>query len=120
MPFIKTKVNCAITENQEMLLKARMGEAVSLIPSKNENYLLLEFEDNCRMWLRGGHASGIAYVEAAIFGNEDHEGFSAFASEVTRSFTEILGIPAENIYIKFEDIASWSVGGQFIDRRMFR
>ena len=29
--------------------------------------LLLEFEDNCRLWLRGKNDEPIAYLEAAIY-----------------------------------------------------
>lgn len=33
---------------------------------------------------------------------------------------DILGIAPENCYIKYEDITAWAVGGQYIDRRLFR
>ena len=72
MPFIKSKVSCPITKEQEIELKKRFGKAIGLIPGKSEEYLLLEFEDNCRLWLRGGQDMPIAYIEAAIFGNEGH------------------------------------------------
>lgn len=120
MPFIKSYVSCPVTEEQELNLKTRMGKAISKIPGKSEEYLLLKFTDNCRLWLRGDNTAPIAYIEAAIFGNEDHLGFSGFSAEITSAFSEILRIPPENIYIKYDDISSWSVGGQYIDRRMFR
>ena len=120
MPFIKAKVNCPISSEQEIELKARMGKAIELVPGKSEEYLLLEFEDNARLWLRGDHAQPIAYIEAAIFGNESHAGYPTFTAAVTKAFQDVLGIAPENCYIKYEDITSWAVGGQYIDRRMFR
>ena len=119
MPFVRAKVSCGITEEQEILLKSRIGRAIGQIPGKSEAYLLLSFEDNCRMWLRGEKDPPAAYIEAAIFGNVDHRGFDRFAREATEAFSEVLGIRADRIYIQFEDISSWSVGGQFLDRRMF-
>ena len=119
MPFVRAKVSCGITEEQEILLKSRIGRAIGQIPGKSEAYLLLSFEDNCRMWLRGEKDPPAAYIEAAIFGNVDHRGFDRFAREATEAFSEVLGIRADRIYIRFEDISSWSVGGQFLDRRMF-
>ena len=120
MPFIKAKVSCPITDMQEKELKARMGKAIELVPGKSEAYLLLEFEENAHLWLRGENAVPIAYIEAAIFGNEGHAGYPAFTAEVTNAFQDVLGIEPENCYIKYEDITAWSVAGQYIDRRMYR
>ena len=91
MPFIKTKVSCELTEKQELALKKCFGKAIALIPGKSEAYLLLEFESKAHLWLRGEHDAPIAYIEAAIFGNEDHAGFDAFTYEITKAFAEILG-----------------------------
>ncbi|MBR1851787.1 MAG: hypothetical protein IJ794_01225 [Lachnospiraceae bacterium] len=67
MPFIKAKVNVPLSEEQETELKTRMGQIIELVPGKSEEYLLLEFEDNCRLWLRGRNEEPIVYIEAAIF-----------------------------------------------------
>ena len=120
MPFIKTKVSCKISAEQEIELKQRFGRAISLVPGKSEDYLLLEFEDNRRMWLRGERDEPIAYIEAAVFGNENHAGYDAFTAGITKALTQILGIKPENVYVKYEDITAWGVGGQYIDHRMFR
>lgn len=120
MPFIKVRISCHITDEQEKALKTRFGKAISLVPGKSEEYLLLEFEDNCRLWLRGEQDEPIAYIEAAIFGNEGHLGYDAFSAEITKAFVEVLGIPSDRIYIKYEDITAWGVAGRYIDRRMFR
>ena len=120
MPFIKVKVNCQISDEQEHELKSRMGKAIEQIPGKSEEYLLLEFEDKSRLWLRGENLEPMVYIEAAIFGSEKHTGYPAFSAEVTTILQDILGIAPENCYIKYEDITAWAVGGQYIDRRLFR
>ena len=117
MPFIKCKVSCPLSREQETALKARQGKAIGLVPEKSEAYLLLEFEDNCRLWLRGEDEEPIAYLEAAIFANEGHGGYPAFTAAVTGAFREVLGISPDRIYIKYEDITGWGVAGQYIDRR---
>ena len=75
MPFIKIKTSCPISKEQEIMLKSRMGKAIEMVPGKSEEYLLLEFEDKCRLWLRGENAEPAAYIEAAVFGNESHAGY---------------------------------------------
>lgn len=49
MPFIKVKTSCPITNEQEVRIKSLMGKAIELVPGKSEEYLLLEFEDQCRL-----------------------------------------------------------------------
>ena len=118
MPFIKMKVSCPISDEQESELKSRLGKAIELVPGKSEEYLLLEFEDKCHLWLRGENSEPMAYIEAAIFGNEHHAGYPAFSAEVTKILQDVLGITSEDCYIKYEDITAWAVSGQYIDRRM--
>ena len=119
MPFIKIKAGCEITEDRETALKEQIGRAIDRIPGKSEKYLLLEFEDNCRLWLGGRNDEPVIYVEAAIFGNEDHYGFDSFASEITEAFSGTLGIRPDHIFIKFEDISIWGAAGMCFDRRMY-
>ena len=106
MPFIKVKVSCPVSEKQEIRIKQGFGKAIGLVPGKSEEYLLLELEDQCRLWLRGRNEAPMAYIEAAIFGNESHAGYPAFSAEVTQILQDTLSIPAENCYIKFEDITA--------------
>ena len=76
-----------------------MGEAIELVPGKSEEYLRLEILGQCRLWLRGDHAQPMAYIEAAIFGNESHTGYPAFTAAATKAFQDVLGIALENCYM---------------------
>lgn len=70
MPFIISRTNCPIGREQEVQLKTRLGKAIELVPGKSEEYLMLGFEDNCRLWLRGDDSRPMVYIEAAIWGND--------------------------------------------------
>lgn len=120
MPFIISRVNIPISREQELELKAWMGKAIELVPGKSEEYLLLGFEDNCRLWLRGNDSEPIAYIEANIFGNERHSGYDAFTAEVTMMFHEVLGVAPDHVYINYADIPDWGAGGVNFDRAQFR
>ena len=119
MPFVMAKVNTPVSHEQETVIKSRMGKAIERVPGLNENYLLFGLEDEQSLYLRGDGQQKIAYIEASLFGTEAHVGFSDFGAAMTTAFQEVLDIPAENIYIKFDDIKAWSVGGQFIDRNRY-
>ena len=116
MPFLMAKVSVPISAAQEISLKSRLGRAIELIAGLSERYLLAGVEGNCRMYLRG-EAQPTAYVEVSVFGNEAHVGCEEFAAAVTKIFGDVLNIPPQNVYVKFSDIAAWSVGENFFDRR---
>lgn len=120
MPFIKIHTSCPISSEQELQIKTIIGKAIELVPGKTEKYLLLKFESDCHLWLRGKCDEPIAYIEAAIFGNEGHFGYEAFTKEVTRVLADVLQIPPDNIYIRYDDISSWTVRGIYIDRKQYR
>ncbi len=114
MPFIMARVNVPVTREQEEIIRERLGRAIEAIPGKSADSLLLGIEDGCRFYLRG-KAQKVAYIEASVFGNEDHSGFASFVQELAAVFHEVLDIPAGSIFAKFEDITAWSVHGMFID-----
>ena len=117
MPFIISKVNIPINAEQEIKLKTRLGKAIELLPGLSEKYLLAGFESDCRFYLRGKNDEAIAYIEVSVFGNENHLGYENFSAAITKIFVEVLNVPPMNIYIKFNDIAAWSVGGVYFDGR---
>ena len=120
MPFILSKVSTPLTSAQEKELKSRLGRAISLIPGKSEAYLLCDFESDAHLYLRGEQDAPIAYITVSIFASEDHLGMNALFHAITDAFHEVLGIPPDRIYIKYDDISVWGVCGQAIDRREFR
>ena len=111
MPFIIARVNVPVKNEQEEKIKSLLGRAIELVQGKSEQYLMICFEDNCRFWLRGDDSLPAAYIEVSIFGNDCHYGYDALTQEITRAFHDVLGIPSENIYLKYDDIHVWGVNG---------
>lgn len=116
MPFIMSKVNVPINAAKEIKLKSHLGKAIELLPGLSEKYLLAGFESDCNLYLRGDKNQSVAYVEVSVFGNENHIGYEDFSLAIAKIFVEVLNIPPQNVYIKFNDINAWSVGGMFFDR----
>ena len=119
MPFIISRTNRSISHEQEKQLKTRLGKAIELVPGKSKQYLMLGFEDNCHLWLRGDDSQSVVYIEAAIWGNEGHLGYDEFTAEVTRIFHDVLGTRPDCIYIRFIDIPDWGVAEINFDRNKY-
>ena len=110
MPFINTKTSVEITSEQETLLKEKMGEAIRHI-GKSESWLMLNFDDNCRMYFKGKNKEPMAMVEIALFGKASDSQYDALTEELTKEIASILNISPANIYIKYEEVEHWGYNG---------
>lgn len=111
MPFIDSKVSVKITEEQERELKTRLGQAISLIPGKSENWLMTGFEDDYHMYFRGDNSEPIAYIEVRIFGGPNKAAFQKMTEEITKIYGDVLGIAPDHMYIKYSATPDWGWNG---------
>lgn len=118
MPFLVFKTNEPISRAQEIELKERIGCAISHVPGKSEQGLLVAFEDGARIWLAGDDAPAV-YVEASVFANEGHAGYGALSRDIAVACRDVLGISPDRVYVSYSDIPIWSVADMVADRRMF-
>lgn len=119
MPFITSKISKKITKEEELELKKGLGKAIESVPGKNESVLFTLFEDDVHMYLKGDNSEPLAFVQVAIFGTENHLGYPQLTEQIYELFQRVIGIKPQNMYIDYEDISSWGVQGQFVDRRQF-
>lgn len=115
MPFIISRVNVPVTSEQEIQLKAGLGKAIELVPGKSEALLMLGFEANYHLYLRGDSSDPMAYITVAVFSNPKHLGYQQLSQAIALLFQTTLGIDPKRIYINYEDIPSWSVAGQTME-----
>ena len=111
MPFTNTKVSVPITPQQETQLKTQLGKAISVISGKSENWLMLNFEDNCRMYFHGDNSKPLAFVEVKIYGSATPHEYSQLTQLITDILGKVLGISPNCIYIKYEEVEDWGYNG---------
>ncbi len=111
MPFIDSKISISVSEEKEKELKARLGQAISLIPGKSEAWLMTGFEDNYHLYFKGDNSAPMAFVEVKIFGKENPGAFDALTGEICKIYNEVLGIASNHIYVKYEAVANWGWNG---------
>ncbi|MGN1419842.1 MAG: phenylpyruvate tautomerase MIF-related protein [Acutalibacteraceae bacterium] len=110
MPFINTKTTCEISDEKEVLLKAKLGQAISLL-GKGEGWLMLEFEDKCRMWFKGKNDKELAMVDIALFGKASSSQYDAMTAKVCEIISGELGISPDCIYVKYSEVDHWGYSG---------
>ena len=112
MPFINTKASVAIPSEKREIIKKRFGEAISLIPGKSENWLMLGFEEYVHMYFAGDNSKPTAFVEVKIFGEADEADLNRLTAAVTTILNDELSIPKDRIYVKYELCSHWGWNGE--------
>lgn len=111
MPYIKTTVSTAISPAAQEALKAKLGEAIALIPGKTEDWLMLAFEDNARMYFRGDNGADYAMVQVSLFGSTSDAAYDRLTAAISEIVNEVLGIDRANIYITYAPFEHWGWNG---------
>ncbi len=110
MPFINTKYSQDITPEQEEQIKSALGQAVTLI-GKTESWLMVGFEPNTSLYFRGEKPEKIAFVEVSLYGSASPADCDRMTAEICRVYGEVLGVPADKIYVKYSATDNWGWNG---------
>lgn len=111
MPFIDTKTNATISQDAESTLRKKFGEAIATLPGKSEEWLMLSFTDGCRMAFRGRADAPVAMVEVKVYGRADDASYARLTKKITEILGEVLHIPANGVYVKYEEVDHWGYNG---------
>lgn len=110
MPFINTKYSGEITPEQEIGIKTALGEAVSVV-GKSESWLMVGFEPNCSLYFKGEKSEKIAFVEVSLFGSSSKNAYERFTAEICKILGDVLGVPADKVYVKYSPTENWGWNG---------
>lgn len=113
MPFIDSKIAGTVSEEKKEQIKTRLGQVVSLL-HKSESYLMVGFSDNYDLFLAGNKLEQGAYVSVSLYGSAKQEDYEKMTQEITRILDEELGIPEGNVYVTYQSIATWGIGGHLL------
>ena len=111
MPFISLKTNKTINSFTESNLKNKFGNAISIL-GKSEEWLMLDFSDEKRMYFGGDNSEGIAFVEVKLFGKACKLAYDDMTSEISKIISLELDIPMKNVYIRYEEGNLWGFNGK--------
>ncbi len=112
MPFIDLKTTCIIDSEKEKALKTSLGKAIECIPGKNEQWLMINIESGCTMYFGGTNDAPIVFTEVKIFGKSTPEAFNNMTAEVCKIFKNLLGVPPERVFVKYEECFIWGCNGK--------
>lgn len=110
MPFIDSKVSIPVSKEQGEEIRRRLDEAISIIPGKSKEWLMVGIQDNYDLYFRDDAAC--AFVDVSIFGPLSNDAAEKMTAEITHIFNEELLIAPDHIYVKYEQAEQWGWSGR--------
>ena len=110
MPYINAKFTEKVSAEKELELKSALGEAIGLI-GKPERYLMVEIEDERRLWFGGKNDRPIAYFDVALLHSAPRASYEKLTVRLCEAAKEIMGVDGDNVYVKIEETENWGYDG---------
>lgn len=106
MPFINIKTNAEVSEEKAKKIKTHLGLAITAIPGKSEEWLMVGIEDNYKLFFKGTEEPA-AMVEVSLYGNASSNALGVLTSNITGILLDILGISTDRIYVSYMSTENW-------------
>jgi phenylpyruvate tautomerase PptA (4-oxalocrotonate tautomerase family) len=110
MPYIAVNTVQNLNPVLKEKIKAELGRLISLIPTKDEAGLLVDFSGDHKIFKAGKEVNG-AFVDLRLYKKSDLEPKKKFTQGVFELFTRELGIEKEHIYLTIIELDTWGSGG---------
>lgn len=108
MPFVEIKTTVTLDKKQTEKLRDDVRAAISLIPGKTADNMMLEIQSGCDMWI-GDLDKPCAFVEIRLYGPSPLNTKQAFVDAVVDALSPF-GIEAPRIYMNIWQRENWVVG----------
>lgn len=106
MPFINAKFSDTVTPEKEIEIKSALGEAITLL-GKPERYLMVEIEDNRRLYFGGRNDQPIAYFDVSLLHSAPRQSYEKLTARLCEIAKEYMNVDGSNVYVKFEETENW-------------
>lgn len=106
MPFINAKFSSTVSPEQEIGIKTALGQAITLL-GKPERYLMVQIEDDCRLYFGGKNDEPIAFFDVSLLHSAPRSSYEALTGRLCEIAKDMMGVDGSNVYVKFEETENW-------------
>ncbi len=110
MPYIHVRTNTAVPAEKAEAVKTAMGSAITAIPGKSEQWLMVGIDPEQLLWFQGTDAPA-AMVEVSVFGSASTSAYDALTGKICGALSEQLGISPSRIYVRYAETPNWGWNG---------
>ena len=91
MPFVEVKANFEIEEAKVLSIKDRLGKLIELLPGKSEKWLMVQVEDNKKIFFDSSADKAIL-VQVDLYGKSDDKSLNTFTANISEYLESELGV----------------------------
>ncbi len=106
MPFISAKFTGTVSPEKEKEIKSALGEAITLL-GKSERYLMVEIEDNRRLYFGGENSEPIAFFDVSLLHSAPRAAYEQLTARLCEIAKDSMSVDGSNVYVKFEETENW-------------
>ena len=106
MPYINAKFTGTVTPEKETQIKSALGEAITLL-GKSERYLMVEIEDNRRLYFGGKNDQPIAFFDVSLLHSAPRASYEKLTARLCEIAKDTMNVDGGNVYVKFEETENW-------------
>ena len=110
MPYINAKFSTPVSPDKELQLKSALGEAITLL-GKPERYLMVEIQDDRRLYFGGRNDRPIAFFDVALLHSAPRASYEKLTARLCDIAKDVMDVDGDNVYVKFEETESWGYDG---------
>lgn len=110
MPFLNIMTNVKVEESKEKEIKEALGKAIEVIPGKSEAWLMINIEDESKLYFKGTKDPAVM-AELTIYGGASSESLNSFTAKFTDIVSKVLNVASNRIYIRYEATTNWGWNG---------
>ena len=111
MPYIAINTAQILSAPQKEKIKAELGRLMSIIPTKTEAGLLIDFSEGHTLY-KGGEKIDGAFIDLRLFYKSELEPKKQYTAEVLDLLYRELGIKKENMYFTISEYENWGADGE--------
>ncbi|NMA26050.1 MAG: hypothetical protein GX936_10380 [Clostridiales bacterium] len=115
MPYIRISATKKLTCEKQAELVKGLGEALSIIPGKDERGLIVDIEDGKTMFAGGVKQENFVFADVRYFSNFEYHIKKKFTQAVFEAFGSVLGTKPDQAFLNITEYNTWGGFGDFKD-----
>jgi phenylpyruvate tautomerase PptA (4-oxalocrotonate tautomerase family) len=112
MPYIAVNTTQKLSDALKEKIKAEFGRLITVIPTKNEAGLLVDFSGDRTFFKAGKEAEG-AFIDLRLFHKSEFEPKKKFTEGCFEMLSRELGLRKENMYLTIMEFDNWGSAGTY-------
>ena len=112
MPLIVVNTSLTLEKEQKDAIKSEMGKAITIIPGKTEQVLMVDVSDGRTIYFHGEEPKQAAHVDVHIYGSANFAVKSEFTQAIYKVLNDTVGLKDDEVFVTINEHSVWGAKGK--------